>query len=179
MSQTISERASAAVKQPGIGHNKPPKSQRIQCPCCEFEWDLFKGFKPRSIEQHRRFFGLVNASFAQWPEKHERQFSDTGELRSWLIMKAGWKETVLSMPMVGIKAETAAIFVGAAFKAIHAHAVCVGHRGSLIVMRPKSIKFATMKHMEFVALNQAVDDVLKDVFGVTGDELLEQHRTHA
>jgi hypothetical protein len=162
---TISARASAAVR---------PKPARITCPCCDHSWDL--NGKPRSLDQHRRFFGIVRAAFAHWPESHERQFSDERELRGWLVMKAGpeWRQTVLNMPMQGVKPEVAAMVAGAAIRAVGRSAVALAHKGGLIVMAPKSIKFSTMKHMEFVALNDAVESVIKDVFGMSGDELLEK-----
>lgn len=167
-----------AQRSPGIGHNKPPQ-QRVQCPCCEHVFDTSKTQKPRSLEQHRRFFGLIRAAYHHWPESHEWQFADETECRKWLTMKAGYRELVLQMPMTGMKADIAAIVVGAAFKAVKAFAVAVPYKGQLVVWTPKSIAFMRMPHMEFCALNTAVEDVIKSVFGITGDELLEQHKAAA
>lgn len=173
---TISERATATIQQPGIGHNRPPKSQRVCCPACEFEFDLHKNSKPRSIEQHRRLFGLIKAAFFHWPENHERQFADAGELRSFLIMKAGWKEVALRMPVVGMKLDLVTVIVGAVMKAVHAHAIVVPHNNQLVIIKPKSIKFQSMKHLEFCSLNDAIDGVIQEVFSMTGDQLLQQHK---
>lgn len=173
MTASISERATA-----GIGHNRPPKSQRVCCPACEFEFDLFKASKPRSIEQHKRLFGLIRAAFDQWPETYERQFADAGELRSFLIMKAGWKEVALRMPLVGLKLDLVVAVVGAALKAVHAHAITVPHNNQLVIIKPKSIKFQSMKHLEFCDLNNSIDLVIQEVFHMTGDELLEQSKAN-
>jgi len=45
--------------------------------------------KPRSLDQHRRFFGLVRACFHHWPEAHEFQPDNEEHLRAYLLVKAG------------------------------------------------------------------------------------------
>jgi hypothetical protein len=42
------------------------------CPHCGGGLD---GGKPRSLEQHRRYFALMRAVFHHWPETHHVQFS--------------------------------------------------------------------------------------------------------
>lgn len=63
-----------------------------ECPVCGYH-DKGKG-KPRSIDQHRRFYGLVKKAFGQWPEKSDFQPEDEEHLRQWLICAAGpqWRE---------------------------------------------------------------------------------------
>lgn len=167
MSVTLSERATASIK-------RPAKARAYRCPACDYEWH--DNGKPRSLEQHRRFFGIVRAAFQHWPDQHEQTFSTEDECRAWLIMKAGWRETVLRMPMQGVKPDLAALIATTALRSAGSNAVAVAHKGQLCVLKPKSVKWSSMKHMEFVALNQAVEDVIKDVFGITGDELLEQSK---
>jgi hypothetical protein len=164
---TISERASAAIK-------PPTRVQRVCCPSCEATFDLNTIGKPRSPEQHRRFWGLMKAAYDQWPEAHEEQFSTVNDLRLWMTMKAGWRDLASKTSIVGLKPELLVPVVQAAIKAAGNNARVTSYRGQLCVWTPKSIRFDRMRHQEFVALNQAVEDVIKDVFGVTGDELLEQ-----
>lgn len=155
------------------------KPHRVACPSCESTFNLNKIGKPRSLEQHHRFFALVNASFTHWPEAHETQFSDATECRKWLTMKAGWRTLALRMPVSGMKPELAVIVATAAMKAAGAHAVAIAHKSQLCVWVPKSIRFDKMAHLDFCALNDAVADVIKTEMGMTADELLDQHRRAA
>lgn len=158
----------------GIGHNRTPKSQRIQCPCCEHSFDVNAARKPRSIEQHRRFWAVMNAAFHHWPETHEQQFATMNDLRHWLTMKAGWREEVLRIPISGMKMEQAKMIAEAAIRAAGGNAWPVAHKGSLVIFKPKSIAFMKMPHLEFCALNDAVGAVIKFEMQITADELLEQ-----
>lgn len=166
---TISERATAA-----IGHNKPPKSQRVCCPNCEATFDINKVGKPRSVEQHRRFWALMKAAYQHWPEAHEEQFASMNDLRIWLTMKAGWREEVARIPISGMKVDQARMVAEAAVKAAGSHAAIRAHKTSIVVFKPVSIRFDKMAHLAFCGLNQAVEDVIKAEIGITGDELLEQ-----
>lgn len=165
---TVSERATAAVQRPPV--------KRVCCPNCEATFDLHKIGKPRSPEQHRRFWGLMKAAFEQWPEAHEEQFATVNALRLWVTMKAGWRDMASKTSIVGMKPDSLVAVVQGALMAAGANARAQAHKGQLVIWTPKSIRFDKMSHMEFVALNQAVEDVLKDVFGITGDELLEQSK---
>lgn len=173
---TTSERAAAGVQRPMPA---PMKPQRVCCPSCEATFDLNKIGKPRSVEQHRRFWGIMKAAFHHWPEAHEHQFTTMNDLRVWLTMKAGWRDLSARIPLTGVKPDHAVILATAAMKAAGSNAVAVAHKGQLCVWTPKSIRFDKMKHMEFVALNQAVEDVINAEIGITGDELLEQAKQEA
>ena len=104
------------------------------------------------------------------------QFADRTECRKWLTMKAGYRTLALHMPVSGMKPALAVIVATAAMRAAGAHAVAVEHKGSLCVWVPKSIAFHKMSHLDFCALNDAVEQVIKEELGVTGDELLDQAR---
>ena len=158
---------------------KVVKPRRVSCPFCASTFDLDASSNPRSSAQHRRFFGLVRAAYHHWPESHETQFADEHDCRRWLTMKAGFRNLVLQMPITGAKPDVIGGIVGAALKAADAHAMASIYKGQLVVWTPKSIRFDRMSHMEFCTLNNAVEDVIKDVFGITGDELLEQHKAAA
>lgn len=173
---------------PGSGPSKP-KPNRVQCPCCEHVFDTNKSQKPRSMDQHKRFFGLVRAAFHHWPEHMHFQPDSEEHLRAWLICMASpdYRTTNdYSMPNTGHPITNAALMEFTEQIAMNE----IGRKGEAFafkrwigltfrVTRPKSIKWNRMLHMKFCTLNNAVEDVIKDVFGVTGDQLLEQHKAAA
>ncbi len=144
------------------------------CPACGF---LLK--EPRSLAQHRRFFGLIKALFMHWPETHERQFSSEEELRKWLIMAAGWKEVGASIPLTGMNKERAMLLAEAAIRAVGSYAMPVINGDVLVIFRPKSIAFDKMGHKEFCLLNEAVDEIIKAETGFDPDILLKEHEAAA
>jgi hypothetical protein len=164
MTKTISERA---IKPAAA------KSHRVCCPSCETTFDLNKVGKPRSLDQHRRFWSLMRAAYQQWPVQHSEQFASMNDLRHWLTMKAGWREEVARLPIKGMKIEHAKMLAESAIAAAGGHASIVAHRGSLVVFKPISLRFDRMPHLEFCAVNDAVADVIKAELHVTADELLE------
>ena len=163
---SISERAMAG--------SQPKKPPRVTCPCCDAKFDPTRAGKPRSIDQHRRFFAMVGAAYHHWPESHATQFADKTECRKWLTMKAGERDLVLRMPISGMKPEAAVIVATAAMKAAGAHAVAVAHKSELCVWAPRSIRFDRMSHLTFCALNDAVADVIKSEIGKDAEELMSK-----
>jgi len=143
--------------------------------CPECGCVLHDGEKPRSPEQHRRFFAVCAAAYHNWPESHERQFADAEDCRKWLQMKAGWRVVGSSIPLSDTTPDEAVLLAKAAIAGAGAYAQPVIHNGHLVVWRPKSIKWNKMGHEEFCALNNAVDDVIHEIFGMDGDELLNHH----
>jgi hypothetical protein len=151
----------------------------MTCPVCGFT-DKGKG-KPRSIDQHRRFYGLVAKAFEQWPHAAEFQPESAEHLRKYLICRAGpqWRNvteipvpfaedqpalTRLAATMMQQAAEAAG---GYAFPRVDANG------GRVALYTAKSIKFAEMPHLEFCALSEAVDEVIKAELGVEPDDLLK------
>lgn len=149
----------------------------MTCPVCGFAEK--KGGKPRSLDQHRRFFGLCRATFAHWPEAHERQFADEHELRAWLTMKAGWRDVAAQIPLAGLARDKALVLVEASIRAAGSFAMPVLHKGTLVIWKPRSIKFATMAHIEFCSLSNAVDDVIRAETGIDPEQLLKEHERAA
>jgi hypothetical protein len=170
---TISQRASATVKQP------KPKTQRVCCPYCEATFDLGNNSKPRSPDQHKRFFSVIRFAFEQWPDTHDFIPDNAEHLRAWLICKAGARyrdvetfeipqtdDPTLMARMMGFAESMLNKDKGKKF---------ARWRGlTLTIFRPKSIKFHLLQHLAFVELNSRVDEIIKAEIGVTGDELLEQ-----
>ena len=157
MSST-SERARAAVRQPN-------------CPTCGRPSDRTK---PRSLDQHRRYFALIKAAFDQWPEEHEHQFASPEELRKWLQMKAGHREVGASIPLTGIQKERAKLLAEAAIRASGSYAVPVIHGNTLVVFRPKSIAFESLDHKAACTLFDEVAAFIEDAIGVPADQLLRE-----
>jgi hypothetical protein len=163
---SISARAAETIK--------PPKAKtvRVMCPCCETQFDPYKSGKPRSYDQHKRFFALVRAAFMHWPEDHQTQFADETECRKWLTMKAGWRDLVLRMPMRGVKVEVAVAIADQAMRAAGSYAIAVAHKNELCIWKPKEISYAAMSHLEFCTLNTAVQDTIEAETNLKCDILL-------
>jgi hypothetical protein len=175
MSQTISERATATI-QP-----QKPKVQRVCCPLCEGTFNLGAHKKPRSPEQHKRFFALVHACYAHFPEGgHDGFQPDSFEhMRHWLTCKAGPEYRTVDFHQI---VDTGNPILNARLMEA-VEGILAQDRSpkfarwnglNLTVFRPKSIAYHAMTHAKFNVLNQAVEDVIQGVFNVTGDELLEQ-----
>lgn len=148
------------------------------CPHCGGDLDVGTG-KPRSLEQHRRYFAVIRAVFHHWPEAHETQFGDETECRKWLQMKAGHREIGARIPLVGINRERAMLVVEAAIRAAGSYAVPVIHGFTLVVFKPKSIAFGKLDHKAFCKLNDEIDAVIKAETGLDADQLLKEHEAAA
>ena len=47
----------------------------------------------RSLPDHRRFFGVIQAAFHQWNEGHPFQPTDAEHLRAYLLVESGYVTT--------------------------------------------------------------------------------------
>lgn len=160
---TISERATAAG------------GQRI-CDACR---QPIK--RARSEPDHRRFFALVGAAFANWPEQHEFQPSSSEHLRAWLICKAGHYD-VTTIPIEGDNpavARLAMLAAEAAVKAAGAYAFIRPHGSGLAVFAARSIAWDKLSQKDFAPIRQAVEDVIEAEVGVPCDRLLREHERAA
>lgn len=130
--------------------------------------------KPRSIAQHRRFFGVVAAAFDQWPHGHRFQPLDAEHLRAWLLCKAG-HGTATAVPIPEDTGDLDAFMhtIESVMRASDLHTFCEVEGRYLVVWRAKSIKFAKLPHKAFVQLNGAIDEIIAAEIGVTADQLLE------
>ena len=142
------------------------------CPGCGITLDD-KPSKPRSIDQHRRYFSVSRAIYQHWPESHDVHFSSETECRKWLQMKAGWREVAATIPLANVKPDVAVMLATAAMRAAGAHAVAVAHKGNLVIWRPQSIRFDKMQHQEFCRLNDEVEAVIESETGLKVDDLLK------
>lgn len=142
------------------------------CPDCGCI--LNGGKKPRSLEQHRRYFAVMRAAWMHWPEAHERQFTNAEELRAWLQMKAGHREIGAQIPLTGISKERAMLVVEAAIRGVGSYAMPVIHGDTLVIFKPKSIRFASLSHQAFCALNSDIDAIIEAETGIHPDKLLKE-----
>jgi len=145
------------------------------CPHCGCDIADPKG-KPRSVEQHRRFFGLIAAAFHHWPDGHEFQPSSSEHLRAWLLCKAGYRDVVT----VPVESDHPAIIklallaVEGALRAARAHAFVRPHGSGLAVFTAKSISFHALPHGEFQSVNDAVQEIIEGETGMRVDDLLRE-----
>jgi hypothetical protein len=137
--------------------------------------------KPRSIDQHRRLYGLVKKAFEHWPEAAEFQPENAEHLRKYLICRAGpqWRNvTEIPVPFAedqpGLTRLAAQLMQQAAEAAGgYAFPRVDMNGGRVALYTAKSIKFAEMPHLEFCALSEAVDEVIKAEMGVEPNMLLK------
>lgn len=131
--------------------------------------------KPRSPQQHRRFFALINAAFTHWPESFKKFQPDSSEhLRSWLLVKSGHRVIGTFYAPQSDAAGTFAAMIPVVVQTIYRKHVWAWDKdGAIYVCAPKSIAFAELGHNEFCALNDDVDAVLREI-GLDPDQLLRE-----
>ncbi len=147
------------------------------CPHCGCSHDAQD--RPRSVPQLRRYFAMIRAAYAHWPETADVQFSSEEECRKHVQMRAGWREVGARIPLVGVKPETAKMLAAAAIAGAKAHAWPVIHERELIVWVPRSIKFASMGPQEFGQLSDAVAVVIRDMTGMDVEQVMKEHENAA
>lgn len=132
------------------------------------------GKKPRSLEQLRRYFAVLKVTLYHWPESHERQFSNTDELRAFLQMKAGHRVIGAQIPLSGMSKERAMLLAEAAIRGAGSYAMPVIHGDMLVIFKPKSIAFPKLGHQAFTALNNEIDTIIEAEIGMHPDTLLKE-----
>lgn len=148
------------------------------CPHCGCE--IEKAGKPRSPEQHRRFFALIRAAYQQWPESAEFQPDNEEHLRKWLTAAAGYRDgTDIAVPFAENEpsvTKLVSIAVEASVRAAGGYAFVRpdANGGRLRVYKPKSIRFGTMGPAEFGKLCDDVSEVIEREIGVSADDLLKE-----
>lgn len=153
------------------------------CPHCGGKID--GKAKPRSLEQLRRFFGVLRAMYAHWPESAEFRPESEEHLRKWALIKAGHKETT-DVPVSFAEDEPGltkltALAIEGALKAAGAYAFIRPHpEGGLVrVFKAKSIAFDKLGQADFNALNDAVETVYTHETGLDPEQVLKEHERAA
>lgn len=129
--------------------------------------------KPRSVDQHRRFFGVVSAAFDNWPKDHQFQPDSAEHLRAYLITKAG-RRTINTYHVSTDASEFAKLLpiVVASMLQKFSWAWPVSDT-ELRVCVPESIAFDKMSHQEFCKLCDDVEAVIEAETGMRAADLLK------
>jgi len=129
--------------------------------------------RPRSTEQHRRFFGVVKAAFDNWPEAHRFRPDSPEHLRAWLLVKA--KHSSIKTFHVGKNEadEVARLLPIIAAMMLHRYCWCrTDGVSSVAVCVPESIAFDKLEHVAFCKLCDDVEAVIESETGLRADDLL-------
>lgn len=150
-----------------------------KCPHCLCDLDPVKG-KPRSLDQLRRFFGMLRAMKMHWPERAEFQPENEEHLRKWALVKAGHRETT-DVPVEWAEdqpglTKLASLAIEAAIQAAGTFAFVRpdSNGGRVRVFKAKSIAFAKLGQSEFSRLNDEVEAVYRAETGLNPDDVLKQ-----
>lgn len=147
----------------------------MKCPHCQCDLDPVKG-KPRSLEQLRRFFGVLRAMYFHWPEDCEFQPHSEQHLRKWVLCMAGHRRVVktLTLPGSNNPARLAAMMEFAEELLEMDHRFGRWKGNTLAIYEAESIAFHKLGQAKFNALNDEVEAVYKAETGLDPDEVLKQ-----
>lgn len=150
----------------------------MKCPHCQCEIDAKS--KPRSVEQLRRFFGVLRAMFKHWPENAEFQPESEEHLRKYVLCKSGHREaTDVEVPFAEDQpglTKLVAVSVEACVRGAGGFAFIRPHPdGGLVrVYKAKSIAFDKLGQADFNALNDAVEMVYAQETGLDPETVLRE-----
>ena len=128
----------------------------------------------RSYDQHKRFFGVVDAAFHQWPEAHKFQPMNAEHLRAWLLCAAKHLDVmeideaitergadVIQKTMQGLRKDYVFIRIG---------------RSKFYVMGARSIAYDKLSHKDACRVFADVDEILCSILQIDStDQLLREH----
>lgn len=129
--------------------------------------------KPRSIDQHRRFFGVIRAAYHHWPESVSFQPDNEEHLRAWLLVKAKHR-TIKTFHLPADASDSAALIPVVIATMLGKHAWAWSKGTDLFVCVPESIAFDKIGHNAFCVLNDDVDAVIRAETGLDPDKLLKE-----
>lgn len=129
--------------------------------------------KPRSLDQHKRFFAVIAATFHHWPESHAFQPDNAEHLRAWLLVRATYC-TIRTFHMDGDTDEAARLVPVITASMLGKYSWCRARGAELHVCVPQSIAFDKMPHEQFCKLNDDVDEVIRVETGLDPEALLRE-----
>lgn len=129
--------------------------------------------KPRSTDQHRRFFGVISALYSHWPESHAFQPDSAEHLRAWLLCRAGYRN-VTTFHLEDDAGPLTKLVPMIFATVLQRHAWCWGKGNELYVCVPQSIAFDKMDHKTFCKVCDDVDEVIRLETGLDPDQLLRE-----
>lgn len=138
--------------------------------------------KPRSIDQHRRFFGLVRAVFHHWPETEKFQPDNEEHLRAYLLVKAGHRSVKEFYACDKEASEDFARLIPVV-AALMLNRYCWSwvEGDAIRVCAPLTTKFEgpdKMDHATACKVYDAVDEYLRSI-GIDPDQMLAEHEAAA
>ena len=153
------------------------------CPHCGCDIDNI----PRSVPQHRRFFGVISAAYHQWPHDHSFQPDNSEHLRAYLLVAAGWKvQSEVRFSKGSPEAiEAAAITLRAMMKSLGkpVFVTIEMDKKKIIGAMPRSIAYMSKQelgHFEACRIFGRVDEIICAALGVEStDKLLEEAKKAA
>lgn len=152
--------------------------RRHHCPECGAVFE--DKAQRRSVPQHRRFFALCRAAFANWPSSHAFQPRNAEHLRYWLQVQAGHcvvRKTarIESVDPVKVYNLIKAFLDGASDDALFVEL----HDNRIVEVQAKTINFDAMGPAEFGKLKDEVASVIEAEMGINAGQLLAEHERAA
>jgi hypothetical protein len=142
--------------------------------------------QPRSVEQHRRFFGMIRKAHEQWPDQHDFQALNAEHLRAWLLCMVGHHHVETVQIDVTKLSEFEVALMRAAYESPYrASKKKVLYRfwrirnGHAYVISPLSIAFEECKHEDVCKVMRQVDELVCEILGIEDTELLFDKRFEA
>lgn len=132
--------------------------------------------KPRSIDQHKRFFAVMAAIFHHWPSQHPFQPENAEHLRAWLLVKAKHC-TIKTFYMNDDAEEYARLIPIITATMMGKHSWCKANGNELHVCVPMSIAIHgenKVSHAEFCKINDDVDEIIRVETGHDPEQLLRE-----
>lgn len=129
--------------------------------------------KPRSYDQHKRFFAVIAAVFHHWPHAHPFQPENAEHLRAWLLVKAKHC-TIKTFYLNDDAGEYARVIPIITATMMGKHSWCRAHGNELHVCVPMSIAYEEVKHPEFCKINDDVDEIIRAETGLDPEQLLKE-----
>ncbi|MEW5705107.1 MAG: hypothetical protein AB1781_11075 [Pseudomonadota bacterium] len=129
--------------------------------------------KPRSVDQHRRLFGLIRAAYDQWPEWQKFQPDGEEHLRAWLLVKAKHRR-IHKFSFAGDAGAVAPLIPAITLMMLQKYSWAWPLEDAIAVCVPESIAFDKLSHAEACKVFDDVEDVLRREAKLEADELLKE-----
>ncbi len=149
------------------------------CPHCLSE--IGAASKVRSGPQLRRFFAVLRAMYAHWPEDCSFQPHSEEHLRKWATCMAGHREVIKTMTLPQTDNPSLAAAMMATVEALLEMDGRIGRWKGMTfsAYQAKSIAFHKLSQSEFNKLNDEVEAVYASETGLDPETVLREHEQTA
>jgi hypothetical protein len=135
--------------------------------------------RPRSLPQHKRFFGLVRALHHHWPEQLEFQPDNEDHLRAYLLVKAGYRSVKTFYPEIkGVSVDFAKMIPIVSAMMLHRYCWAWADGEAVKVCAPESVAFDKLPHKKACQVLNDVEEFVRTL-GIEPDEILKQTESAA